>query len=180
MSVLDVQFFTLLGICYFQIPVPITITCIYGMVLKKCAIYVGTVQFIVDLARRLSVAFVIVFSLRDFSFLTLEIDWRHYELTQYHLFSFHVKLFTDLSRLKRVKNFSFAIVAVFTFWWYGCFSYPARVASLNPSSFLLFFVLNSALAVIRVFFISGEGNLGGSREYSMQQAMYFSMCCCSS
>ena len=36
--------------------------------------------------------FVIVFFLRDFSFLTLEIDWRHYELTQYHLFSFHVKL----------------------------------------------------------------------------------------
>ena len=43
---------------------------------------------------------------------------------------------------------------------------------MNPSSFLLFFVLNSALAVIRVFLISGEGNLGGSREYSMQQAMY--------
>ena len=45
MSVLDVQFFTLLGICYFQIPVPITITCRHRMVLQKCAIYVGIMQF---------------------------------------------------------------------------------------------------------------------------------------
>ena len=37
-----------------------------------------------------------------------------------------------------------------------------------PFSCLLFVVLNCTLAVMSVFFISGEGKLGGSREYGMQ------------
>ena len=37
-----------------------------------------------------------------------------------------------------------------------------------PFSCLLFVVLNCTLAVMSVFFISGEGKLGGSREYCVQ------------